>query len=358
MHVCSTASTSALSESIIAESATSEPCASAQKTSTNSASTATLSEWSLPMVSSEPSILEASCSDSCTTSSHDPARKSEVTPATSTSSVATFFDLAASTSSTVSTSNAASTPSPSTTSPAKKHSERSVVAPAVGGAVGGALFVVILAFLMLVLLRRNRHSKRPPSEQYLRTVRSVSTRATGAVSPDRDVKSPSSSRTTSPTKDTRSASYHSKPFMRPWTAKSESTSTFRDDSTISIHSISPPFIPPPPRTNVPEAQPPQERLPHALRNRPSRFVEQLTVNSTNLGVLVAIAKAEAEQKAEQRDTLLLSDLNTLDSENDNERQPQQRLNDSIPDTVPSSSLLQIREEFAGSNTQLPESHVS
>ncbi|KAJ3732336.1 hypothetical protein DFJ43DRAFT_323426 [Lentinula guzmanii] len=168
---------------------------------------------------------------------------------------------------------------------------------------------LITALFIFLFLRRNRQRKRSPSQQYLQSVRSVS-RTAGAVSPDRDIKDFSSSRATSPTKDKQTASY-SKGFTRHLLiTDSESGSTFKD-SSVTIQSISAPFVPPPPRTNVPEAQPPQERLPTDLRNRPSRFVEQLMVNSTNLGVLLAIAKAEAEQRKRQKEITLSSSMTPL-----------------------------------------------
>ncbi|KAF8828004.1 hypothetical protein HHX47_DHR4000948 [Lentinula edodes] len=138
-------------------------------------------------------------------------------------------------------------------------------------------------------------TKKHSDQQYLRSAPITSR----AVSQDRDMKDPSS-RTASPSTytSTRTATY-SKSFVRPWTADLESGSTFKDDSSVTTQSISAPFIPPAPRTTVPEAPPPLERLTNDLRDRPSRFVEQLMVNSTDLGVLLAIAKAEAGQRHEQ-----------------------------------------------------------
>ncbi|KAJ4496945.1 hypothetical protein C8R41DRAFT_865823 [Lentinula lateritia] len=205
--------------------------------------------------------------------------------ATPVRAVVPLFTLAAN----ISTNNITTTgtsASASTAVTTKKHSERNIVSRAVGGAVGGVMFLLILALLTFLLFRRNRQRRRSPSQQYLRSVPITSR----AVSQDRDMKDPSS-RTASPSTytSTRTATY-SKSFVRPWTADLESGSTFKDDSSVTTQSISAPFIPPAPRTTVPEAPPPLERLTSDLRDRPSRFVEQLMVNSTDLGVLLAIAK--------------------------------------------------------------------
>ncbi|KAJ3853590.1 hypothetical protein EV368DRAFT_63983 [Lentinula lateritia] len=214
--------------------------------------------------------------------------------ATPVRSVVPLFTLAANTSTNNITTTATSA-SASTAVTTKKHSERNIVNRAVGGAVGGGMFLLILALLMFLLFRRNRQRRRSASQQYLRSVPITSR----AVSQDRDMKDPSS-RTASPSTytSTRTATY-SKSFVRPWTADLESGSTFKDDSSVTTQSISAPFIPPAPRTTVPDASPPLERLTSDLRDRPSRFVEQLMVNSTDLGVLLAIAKAEAGQRHEQ-----------------------------------------------------------
>ncbi|KAJ4494599.1 hypothetical protein C8J55DRAFT_484355 [Lentinula edodes] len=214
--------------------------------------------------------------------------------ATPVRSVVPLFTLAANTSTNNITTTGTSA-SASTAVTTKKHSERNIVNRAVGGAVGGGMFLLILALLMFLLFRRHRQRRRSPSQQYLRSAPITSR----AVSQDRDMKDPSS-RTASPSTytSTRTATY-SKSFVRPWTADLESGSTFKDDSSVTTQSISAPFIPPAPRTTVPEAPPPLERLTNDLRDRPSRFVEQLMVNSTDLGVLLAIAKAEAGQRHEQ-----------------------------------------------------------
>ncbi|KAJ4482539.1 hypothetical protein J3R30DRAFT_3855555 [Lentinula aciculospora] len=226
-------------------------------------------------------------------STNDPERNPWSTfPATPSISFVPFFTLAAYTS--ASTTNDIS-PSPPTDVTKRKNSKQNIVGRAVGGAVGGGMFVIILALLIFLSLRRYRQRRRPPSQQYLRSVPIIPP----AVSQDRDIKD-ANSRAASPSTytSTRTTSNY-KAFMRPWTAALESGSTFRDDSSVTIQSISAPFVPPPPRTNIPEAQPPSERLPSDSRNRPSKFVEQLMVNSTNLGVLVAIARAEAGQRQEQ-----------------------------------------------------------
>ncbi|KAJ3790158.1 hypothetical protein GGU10DRAFT_341223 [Lentinula aff. detonsa] len=385
--ICSAASTSAVSELVVDESTASATLT--RKLRSSSASTPTHSEVGYYTTASDPLTLEATRSSRASrnyelhTSSHNSwknnrctftgscnadAIESQALPFTKTKmdvvsaatpctgAVKTFFTMAASTPSSTTNNIATSATSRSIDISTKKHSERSVVGRAVGGAVGGAMFL-ITALFMFLLLRRNRQRKRSPSQQYLQSVRSVS-RSAGAVSPDRDIKDFSSSRTTSPTKDKQTASY-SKGFTRhPFITDSESGSTFKD-SSVTIQSISAPFVPPPPRTNVPEAQPPQERLPNDLRNRPSRFVEQLMVNSTNLGVLLAIAKAEAEQRKGQEEITLSRSMTPLvEPEHDNERHIHELPHvGSLSGTLPSPSepFLRVAEEPADNIAQYRES---
>ncbi|KIK69977.1 hypothetical protein GYMLUDRAFT_533945 [Collybiopsis luxurians FD-317 M1] len=184
----------------------------------------------------------------------------------------------------------ASSSTPSATSPLPtiesnlRHHQRTVVGRAVGGAVGGGLFITALALLLYKLVRRARYRGQPPSHQH-RSVHRTKARDSKDISL---TIVPFSA--LSPTQD----ALYVNSSLRPWTSSINRTSKEK----IATTPISAPFVPPPPRTSLPEAPPTPERLPSHERNCPSKFVEQLMVNSTDLDVLVAIAKAARKQHSE------------------------------------------------------------